>query len=231
MLEDHRHDELPPHAPPVGKAALRDEMKRRLSNQPAELAEILSRRICARVVELPEVLGASTLMVYAPLRHEADIAPVASEWTGLFRPCARVASPQPASSGQAERFSGSARLCVPALDFKTCEMWPAKISNWSKDLVLNHIGLREPIQGAPRVAPAELDVVLVPALAFDRRGHRLGRGGGFYDRFLSTLPAHVTTIGIAFRMQILDAVPTEPHDRPVGTIVTEDAVVRVAPIA
>ncbi len=120
------------------------------------------------------------------------------------------------------------RLCAPALNFQTKELWPAQINDWSKDLVLNRIGLREPVPTAPRVAPAELDAVLVPALAFDRRGHRLGRGGGFYDRFLGALPPRVTTIGIAFSVQLLNAIPTDPHDRPVDVIVTEDAVLRVA---
>ncbi len=64
-----------------------------------------------------------------------------------------------------------------------------------------------------------LDLIVVPGMAFDKTGHRLGRGKGFYDRFLIKYP-EVKTIGICFDFQLLDSIPTEPHDRVVDEVVT-----------
>jgi 5-formyltetrahydrofolate cyclo-ligase len=69
------------------------------------------------------------------------------------------------------------------------------------------------------------DVLLVPLLAFDRRGHRLGYGGGFYDRTLAGLPGRLT-IGCAFAAQELDAVPTDEYDAPLSAIATESGLIR-----
>lgn len=70
-------------------------------------------------------------------------------------------------------------------------------------------------------------LVVVPALAFDKRGYRLGRGGGYYDRFLSRpVSAHVA--GLAYSWQLVPEVPTDPWDVPVGTVVTEKVVIRVS---
>lgn len=68
---------------------------------------------------------------------------------------------------------------------------------------------------------ADIDLIIVPGMAFDRQGHRLGRGGGFYDRFLSH-PAlqHTCKVGICFPCQIVDSIPTEPHDLPVSQVIS-----------
>ena len=63
------------------------------------------------------------------------------------------------------------------------------------------------------------DLIVVPGMAFDRDGHRLGRGRGYYDRFLSKYP-EVKTIGICFDFQFLESIPTEPHDRRVDEVIT-----------
>ncbi len=62
------------------------------------------------------------------------------------------------------------------------------------------------------LALKDLDAVIVPGLAFDRQHNRLGRGAGYYDRFLSTLPKTVTTVGLAFDFQLTESLPTEAHD-------------------
>ena len=80
------------------------------------------------------------------------------------------------------------------------------------------LGVRQPTGGA--VAPSP-DLVLVPGLAFDSRGARLGRGRGFYDRWLSENPA-VKALGVCFKCQIVERVPSEPHDARVHAILTEE---------
>lgn len=91
------------------------------------------------------------------------------------------------------------------------------------------LGVLEP---DPRVSkpvdPAELDVVLVPGVAFDRSGHRLGRGRGFYDRFLKSSPRHVCRVGIAFSAQVsTEELPVEPWDEVMDWILTEDYALHV----
>ena len=70
--------------------------------------------------------------------------------------------------------------------------------------------------------PRSLDVVIVPGLAFTRRGDRLGQGGGWYDRLLAELPDDCTTIGVGFSIQLVDDLPVEPHDTRVDVVITED---------
>lgn len=67
--------------------------------------------------------------------------------------------------------------------------------------------------------PGEFDLIVVPGMAFDANGHRLGRGRGYYDRFLALHP-QVHTIGLCFDFQLLPEVPSEPHDRIIDEIIT-----------
>jgi 5-formyltetrahydrofolate cyclo-ligase len=80
------------------------------------------------------------------------------------------------------------------------------------------LGVSEPVGWAAATSP---DLVIVPGLAFDRTGARLGRGKGFYDRWLGANPA-VKALGVCFKCQIVESVPAEPHDARVGAILTEE---------
>jgi 5-formyltetrahydrofolate cyclo-ligase len=71
------------------------------------------------------------------------------------------------------------------------------------------------------------DLVVVPGVAFDRKGRRLGHGYGYYDRFLATLPDEAVRVGIAFLHQVVPEVPVDAWDVPVHTLVTEEGVIRV----
>ena len=96
---------------------------------------------------------------------------------------------------------------------------PLAFRRWREGdaLVVHTYGMHEPAEDAPVVAP---DVVLVPLLAFDARGHRLGYGGGFYDRTLASLKTKLA-IGVAYAGQEVDALPAMPHDHPLDMVVTE----------
>lgn len=83
-------------------------------------------------------------------------------------------------------------------------------------LVLSRFGIWEPEETLPEVSPEILDLVLVPALVLDRRGYRLGYGGGYYDRFLPRLRPDCRTIGVA--PFLVDELPTDPWDVPVGGV-------------
>jgi len=84
-------------------------------------------------------------------------------------------------------------------------------------------GIGEPVAACRAVDPAEVELILVPGVAFDRRGGRLGYGGGYYDRFLQACPA--PRVALAFDLQIVDAVPREDHDLLVDAVVTDQGLV------
>jgi 5-formyltetrahydrofolate cyclo-ligase len=95
---------------------------------------------------------------------------------------------------------------------------------WGEPLASGVWGLREPRPVAPEVEP---DILLVPLLAFDRLGHRIGYGAGYYDMTIARLRANkpITAVGIAFAMQEIPAVPTTPHDARLDLVVTEREVI------
>lgn len=93
------------------------------------------------------------------------------------------------------------------------------------DLAPGRFGIPEPDAGrCPAIAPGPSTVVLVPGIAFSRNGHRIGYGGGYFDRFLVGFPG--TSIGLAYDFQIVNTVPTGPHDIAVNIVVTESATER-----
>jgi 5-formyltetrahydrofolate cyclo-ligase len=104
----------------------------------------------------------------------------------------------------------------------------ARLLDVENGVTTSEKGLRVPATSVESscMAASELDVILVPALAFDRSGARLGQGGGWYDRVLAET-SHVVAIGVCFDCQLVDAVPVESHDQRVSLIVTEEGVIDV----
>lgn len=97
--------------------------------------------------------------------------------------------------------------------FYASPIWPSSAGRY---------GIPEPDAREDRALDArDLDVVVVPGLCFDVRGHRLGYGAGYYDRFLSTLRADTLRVGVAFEAQVIDHVPNEAHDERVDLLLTE----------
>jgi 5-formyltetrahydrofolate cyclo-ligase len=96
---------------------------------------------------------------------------------------------------------------------------PGDVAGDSGAFVVSGFGVAEPTGTA--VEPTSIDVVVVPGLAFDRRGRRLGYGRGYYDRFLTSLAPHAVTIGVAFDLQVVDEVPHESHDVALDLVITE----------
>jgi len=120
---------------------------------------------------------------------------------------------------------GRGHVCVlPVVVARGC---PLIFRRWGPDtrLTPGNFGIPVPPQSADSLAP---DVLIVPLLAFDRDGHRLGWGAGFYDRTLAGLRAarRVTAIGVAFAAQEVARVPRGPHDQPLDWVVTEAEAIR-----
>ena len=92
---------------------------------------------------------------------------------------------------------------------------------WRNNLALGAFNILEPSGDINPADPAQLDLVLVPGVAFDRDLYRIGFGGGFYDRFLPRLGAHSLKIGIAYQFQLVSKVPRDTHDIPLDGVCTE----------
>ncbi|WP_240837108.1 5-formyltetrahydrofolate cyclo-ligase [Acidaminobacter sp. JC074] len=94
-----------------------------------------------------------------------------------------------------------------------------------EDMILSELGILEP-GPENQVAIHTIDLILAPGVAFDEMCYRLGYGGGFYDRLLSNKRKEVPVIALAFETQIIDKVPTEPHDYKMDMVVTENRIIK-----
>ena len=195
--------------PSERKKAQRAEIRRRLATLSDESRSLLSDAIGARLERIAAWRNARTVALYAPLRFEPS-PPWPAPPEGLGRPVRRVAFPRisPEFSSIELRQAESPASLIPGHASR----------GWT---------LIEPPASAPLVADAEIDVALVPGIAFDRSGRRLGRGGGYYDRLLARLPATALRIGVFFSVQELDEVCEETHDRRLDLIVTENELIEI----
>ncbi|WP_212004118.1 5-formyltetrahydrofolate cyclo-ligase [Chitinophaga sp. HK235] len=114
------------------------------------------------------------------------------------------------------------QLVLSKADMKTGDMYHYAW-NVNTILVKNRFGIPEP-QGGTEVAPAELDLVFVPLLAFDRQGHRVGYGKGMYDRFLHQCRQDVRTVGLSLFGPVDQITDTDTWDIPLQTVVTPDLI-------
>lgn len=180
------------------KDALREATRRARQELLPEERRERSEQACARLLSLPEVRDADTVLAYAATAVEAD---------------PRVAVRALAQAG--------VRVLLPRVVGDGLELAAAG----REGLVLGAFGVLEPV--GPPVAPTVVDVAIVPGIAFDRTGGRLGQGGGHYDRLLPDLRVDALRIGFAFSAQMAVRVPREPHDELVDVVVTERAVHRM----
>lgn len=175
------------------KKALRREVLQRLKSaaaaDPAQLRSALLRKRLAPYLQKSELCVA----IYAPLPHEVNLLPLMQEY-----PCHRFVFP----------------LCLPEHKLRFHEVRDA-----AGDMRPGAMNIPEPAPHTPAVAPDEIDVLIVPGVAFTRQGERLGYGGGFYDRYLP-LCSRAQILALAFAEQIVDFIPTEPHDLRINTIIS-----------
>ena len=113
------------------------------------------------------------------------------------------------------------RVCVPVILKDEKRLIAGEIKDRERDLEKQHFGIYQPIAGHVREVPLEdIDLVVVPGIAFDKNNVRLGRGHGYYDRFLCGLPKRTKTIGLAFDFQVVESLPQDSHDVPVSKTIT-----------
>lgn len=118
-------------------------------------------------------------------------------------------------------------VASPITIIKEKKLIPCQIKDFENGIKCGAYNIREPKPDcSPEINIKDIDVVIVPAVAYDINGFRLGYGGGFYDRFLENIRDDAVTIGIAFDLQIFDEIPKEPHDAQLDYIITESRIIK-----
>ncbi|MBM9613150.1 5-formyltetrahydrofolate cyclo-ligase [Desulfobulbus rhabdoformis] len=118
-------------------------------------------------------------------------------------------------------------VAVPLTRPKTATMDAVVLTNPEQELVAGYKGIPEPISSLiPKriINPVQLEVVLLPGSVFDHQGNRLGYGGGYYDRFLGNKAPQALRVGLAYALQVVAMLPSEPHDIPLDFLITESGV-------
>jgi len=188
-------------APPVTKNDIRQFAEALRASYGEDERALASRDIAYRLIEIPAFLSAITIMAYAPVRGELLVEPALDLRRRVMGDNPRVAFPRVTGEREMEaRFSELAELKTGSFD------------------------VPEPTAKAVFLDPDDIDAVLVPGLAFDRRGFRVGYGKGFYDAYLARLGRNATTIGLSYDETVLDTLPIEIHDSSVDMIVTPSRV-------
>ncbi len=117
-------------------------------------------------------------------------------------------------------------VILPAFDIKTYEMKLMKVNDLDNDLTTGPRGILEPDINRCKVVPVDcIDLAIIPGVAFDEKGGRIGSGEGYYDRFTPKLSVTTRKVAIALECQIIQQVPVESHDKYVDIIITEERII------
>ena len=177
------------------KAELRRKIRAALQNiSPAARAAAFAR-LCARLKEQSFWKNAASILFFAPLPDEADVWPLLEETVAAGKIAA-----------------------LPRFDPADQSYAACRVRDLSGEIVTGTFGIREPVPSCVEIPLNQIDLVLVPGVAFDLRGNRLGRGRGFYDRLLAETRG--VKCGIAFDEQITGEVPTGERDLQMDFILT-----------
>lgn len=192
---------------PAAKRRLRRQIRRAIDAKDFDARRVEEARLRDRLASLPEFQNAPSVLLYVSVfADEIDTSP-------LLRAVL--------DSGR--------RLILPRVDRDAWRLSLHEVQDLETDLVVGRMDLREPRADAPEVPPGEVAFVVVPGVAFDAAGYRVGRGGGLYDRFLPTLAPQTPLWALALPEQVVPGVPVEPHDVPLWGIILPDR--RIGPIA
>ncbi len=168
--------------------------------------QVMSDRICKKILLLDEIQSSETLFVSVAFRSEVETALLIKE---LLRQGKKVA--------------------VPVTLVAEKRLLPVLICDMEKDLVPGYCSIPEPrreLRASNAIKGSTIDTILVPGSLFDEQGGRMGYGGGYYDRFMANEAPSARRIGLAFEIQVVDALSLQPHDVPLDLIVTEKRLIR-----
>jgi 5-formyltetrahydrofolate cyclo-ligase len=186
------------------KLALREQVGERLNRMSAEERAAASAQARARLAAQPLWESAQSVLFFAPLPEELDVWPLLAVALGAGK-----------------------KLALPRFERRAKAYTACQIENLETDVQVGHFGIREPSAQCSRLASGRVDLILVPGVAFDRQGHRLGRGRGYYDQLLTVIRG--TRCGVAFAQQIVQEIPVEPHDARMDYLLTPTRWVELIP--
>jgi len=189
----------------MDKERLRVKLQKCLLGMSEEERNEKSQKACQNLVSTPQFQGAATVMMYLSLPHEVDTSEVVLHAWQLGK-----------------------TVVVPKISWQQRHMIPVQISSLETGFSTEVAGLRNPITGVPMPID-EIDLVVAPALGFDRKGNRLGRGASFYDRFFAKEQLNAQRCGFAFSEQVIDTIPVVERDEPVDFVVTDKEILYFNP--
>ncbi len=175
------------------KATWRQMAKASLAGISSEDLATGSQRICAALTHDASWNAAQVVALFAALPNEVDLSELWEE-------------------------RGTRRFCFPRVEGNEMQFFAV---NGPEDLQPSHWKIAEPQENAQPVRRSEIDMILLPGLAFGRDGSRLGRGGGYYDRLLSQPDVRAERVGVCYSQQLFDTLPREPHDQCVDRVLCE----------
>ena len=184
----------------AAKAALRQQIRERLAKISPAVRAVESIELCDRLK--PQLQSARTILFFAPLPGELDLWPLLEESV----PAGKT-------------------VALPWFDPATQTYRARRVENLAGEIVTGKFGVREPAASCREIPSDQFDLVLVPGVAFDLSGHRLGRGKGFYDRLLAKISG--VKCGVSYDFQLLEKIPAEPHDAKVNYILTPNRGVKI----
>jgi 5-formyltetrahydrofolate cyclo-ligase len=185
----------------MDKAQLRRQLQNRLLAIPSGQRSEKSRKACRNLLSIPQFQSSSTVMMYLSLPHEADTSEAILHAWQLGKV-----------------------VTVPKISWQQRHMMPVQIHSLETGFSTSSSGLRNPIAGLP-MPFEEIDLVVTPALGFDRKGNRLGRGGSYYDRFFANAEFNASRCGFGFTEQLVETIPVTEHDEPVDLLVTDEEII------
>ena len=200
-------EEMSPEYEAQIRVQVKIELRKRMKAVRGQLTDAVraqrSIAIAQHVTSLPEWQHAQAILSFMPMRKEPNaLALSEAAW------------------------SAQKRVAIPRVDDETGELtlhWHTPTSALRE----SDYGVPEPLFDAEKAPYSEIDLVIVPGLAFDERGHRIGYGRGYYDRLLAHMP-HAFTVGIGYDFQFMMELPNTPNDVPLSMIATDARLVRVA---
>lgn len=164
----------------------------------------LSDEIMSKLTRLPIYRESQTIMLYLDFNNEVISY-------NIIKECLEMGK----------------RVLVPFCVKSDMRIVPTEIKDLNLSLREHNMGYMEPREEYVRpVSKDEIDLIVLPGIAFDKKGYRIGFGAGYYDRFLGSLNFKVPTVGVAYNYQVLDTfLVVEPHDMPVDYVITEKTII------
>src|SRR5215472_14348263 len=202
------HGFIPSDAEDVLRRRVKSELRKRMRGLrrsiPAAACNERSARIVERLSSLEPLASARAVALFWPIeeRHEVDLRPI-----------------------DASLRTRGARVAYPSIDADTGVMTFRFVEDAST-MEERGLGFSEPRADAPEAAPDALDVIVVPALAVDPAGHRIGYGAGYYDRTLPRFAPPAVAVAVAYDFQLVAEVPSTPSDVPAAWVVTDTRTLR-----